>query len=102
MLSKAGVKMSLPKSQFAQSSIHFLGFIVDGDGIMSDPKKVRAIQNFPKPRNQKNVRQFLATVGFYRQFINDFAGIAACLTSLLKKELSNSNGIKSMMKHLMH
>ena len=86
MMAKAGVKMSLNKSQFAQTEIHFLGFIVNGEGIVSDPKKVRAIQNFPIPKNQKNVRQFLATVGFYRQFIEDFAGIAAPLSSLLRKD----------------
>ena len=87
MVAKAGIKMSLNKSQFAQEKIKFLGFIVDGKGINSDPEKVRAIQNFPIPKNQKNVRQFLATVGFYRQFIEDFAGIAAPLSSLLRKDV---------------
>ena len=87
MMTKAGVKMSLNKSQFAQERIHFLGFIVDGNGITSNPEKVRAIQNFPVPRSQKNVRQFLATVGFYRQFIENFAGIAAPLSTLLRKDI---------------
>jgi hypothetical protein len=51
-----------------------------------DPKKVKAIQEWPNPRNVIEVRSFMGLVGYYRRFITRFSRIAHAITSLQKKE----------------
>jgi len=54
--------------------------------VKPDPKKVKAIREFPQPGNQKNVKQFLGLADYYRRFIPNFSKVAKPLTDLLKKE----------------
>ncbi|XP_014216731.1 uncharacterized protein LOC106645393 [Copidosoma floridanum] len=51
---------------------------------MTDPKKLEVARNYPKPRNIKKVKQFLGFVGYYRQFVKNYAQIAEPLLRLLK------------------
>ena len=47
--------------------------------------KVKAVKNFPQPRNADNVRSFLGLCGYYRSFVKGFSCLAAQLNKLLKK-----------------
>ena len=85
ILIDGGVKLTMKKCHFARHSIEYLGFIVDGDGIRPNPKKFDAVKYFPVPTNQKQIKSFLATVGFYRHMIHMFSKYAAPLSDLLKK-----------------
>ena len=40
------------------------------------------MQNWPTPRNRKEVRSFLGLAGYYRRFIKEFAKVARPLTAL--------------------
>ena len=42
---------------------------------------------FPRPKNVKNVRQFLGLSGYYRRFIKNFSKISKPLCKLLQKEV---------------
>ena len=50
-----------------------------------DPEKVKAIQEWESPKSVKGVRSFLGFANFYRQFIKNFAALAAPLTKLTRK-----------------
>ena len=81
----AGLKIKPTKCDFAKKSVTFLGHIVSAEGIMPDPTNTDKIRRFPRPRNVKEIQQFLGLVGYYRKFIRDFAKIAAPLVKLVKK-----------------
>jgi hypothetical protein len=49
------------------------------------PAKVEAINNWPKPTNVHEVRQFLGLCTYYRKFVRSFANMAAALHELLKE-----------------
>ena len=36
-------------------------------------KMIIAVKNFPVPKTQKNVKQFLSSAGHYRRFIDGFS-----------------------------
>ncbi|KAJ0600345.1 putative nucleotidyltransferase, Ribonuclease H [Helianthus annuus] len=73
------------KCDFLIREVHFLGHVVNKDGIHVDPSKVDSIKNWPAPRTPIEIRQFLGLAGYYRRFIKDFSKMAQHLTSLTQK-----------------
>ena len=49
-----------------------------------DPTKVEKLKKTKFPTTKKEVRQFLGLAGYFRDFIKDYAEIAAPLTNLTK------------------
>ena len=49
--------------------------------------KIRAITEWPHPKNIKNVQSFLGACSYYRKFIKDFSKIAVPLTDLTRKNV---------------
>jgi hypothetical protein len=76
----------LGKCSFYQRQIHYLGHIISEEGISMDSEKVKAIQEWPTPRNVTEVRSFMGLAGYYRRFIAGFSRITHAITSLQKKE----------------
>jgi len=87
------MRVSQEKTNFFKESVEYLGFIVSKDGTRSDPKKVKAIQEYPEPQSVYSVSFFLGLASYYRVFIKDFASIARPISDILKGE----NG--SVSKH---
>ncbi|WP_208972667.1 hypothetical protein, partial [Escherichia coli] len=69
------------KCEFFKTEIHYLGHIITNDGIMMDPEKVEAIVKWPHPTNLTELQIFLGLVGFYRQYIKDYAKIVIPMTN---------------------
>ena len=54
------------------------------DGAL--PEKLESIAKMPKPKNQKEVKQFLGLIGYYRKFVPRFADISRVLNKLTHKD----------------
>lgn len=72
------------KSSFNQQEVEFLGMRVSAQGILPSKSKVKAIQEWPRPTNVQEVRQFVGLASHYRKFLKNFSSIAAPLTELTK------------------
>ena len=70
------------KCYFFLQELEFIGHIVGKDGIKLDPAKVKAILEWPTPRNATEVRRFHGLANYYRRFVKDFSKIASPLNEL--------------------
>ena len=84
-LKNHGLKIELDKSEFLRKEVPFFGHIITPDGIKPNPEKINAINKYPLPITQKDVKAFLGLTKYYRKFIRDYAKIAKPLTNVLKK-----------------
>lgn len=83
-LAEFDLAVKLSKCSFFQSEVEYLGFVVSDQGVSMSEEKVKAILDWPVPKNKRDVRSFLGLTGFYRQFIRKYAHVAAPLHSLTK------------------
>ena len=86
-LSAANLKLQPDKCEFSRPEVAYLRYIIDKEGVRSDPKKLEAVKHFPIHKNPKNMEQFLGLTGYYRRFMEGFSKIAIPLNQLLKKDM---------------
>src|SRR5436305_3978245 len=76
----------LSKCDFLTDSIEYLRHVVTSEGIKVDPHKIKAIKEWPIPKNVLEIRSFLGITGYYRRFVEGYSKIAKSITDLLHKD----------------
>lgn len=82
---KANLRLKLAKCQFCRDKVVYLGHEVGIEGLQPTDSNIKKMVNMREPKDKDEVRSFLGSVGYYRRFIDNFAGMAEPITKLLKK-----------------
>ena len=88
LLEKAGLKIKRSKCLFAGEKVNYLGHVVSAAGVYPDKNKIKAIKEFPTPKNADQVSSFIGLASYYRRFIRNFAEKAHALTNLTRKSVA--------------
>jgi len=70
----SGLKLKPSKCALLQPEVKYLGHVIGRNGVATDPEKLQAIEDWVTPQELTGLRAFLGLVGYYRQYIPDFAG----------------------------
>lgn len=56
--------------------VSYLGHLISDQGVAPNPEKIKSVSEFPIPKTDKNIKQFLGLCGYYRKFVKDFSKLA--------------------------
>ena len=79
--------MNAAKCVFGVNELTFLGHVVSADGVKPDPKKVKAITEYPMPKNKTELQGLFGMVTYLGKFIPKLSQETAPLRELLKKNI---------------
>ena len=68
-LRKAGLTAKPEKCHLGMCEVEYLGHMVGGGKVQPQKAKIKAVEQFSRPRSKKDVRSFLGLAGYYRWFI---------------------------------
>ncbi len=74
----------IDKCFFCLKQLKYLGKVVSGEGVQTDPDTVSYMVNYPTPKNVKQVRSFIGLCSHYRNFVTGFSLIAEPLIRLTR------------------
>ena len=72
-VSEAGLVVNRGKYEFCRRCVRYLGYLADMEGLKADPEKVRAIIEYPTPKDLKGVRRLHGMGVWYIRFIPNFS-----------------------------
>jgi hypothetical protein len=83
---EARLKLNPEKCQLLRKEVQYLGHTVSPERITTDPEKLKAMQEWPNPKNRHEIRSCLGLCTYYRRFIPSFPNIAKPLTKLTEQK----------------
>jgi hypothetical protein len=72
------------KTSLVMREVEFLGHYIGYKGLRVMDDKIKAIKEWPQPKNVREVKAFLGLAGYYRRFVKGFSEIALPMTELTK------------------
>lgn len=96
-----GIKFNLNKCTFSKTEVKFMGHNINKDGIKVDYSFVKAIKEFPTPKNKKDVQRLLGILNYVSKYIPNFSSHNQPLRNLLKKDIHftwDDNAEKSLQE----
>lgn len=84
-LQDAGLTLNAKKCEFSKTEVTYLGHVITGHGIRADPRKVKAIQDFPVPKTVQELQRFQGMVNQLAKFVPGLAQFNSPLRALLRK-----------------
>ncbi|KAG1941073.1 interleukin-1 receptor accessory protein-like 1-A [Pimephales promelas] len=89
-LQEYGLKLKPSKCHLLRDEVLFLGHVVSGEGIKTNPALIDDVRNWKTPTSVQELQSFLGLCNYYMRFVAKFAEITTPLTMLLKKGSSFS------------
>lgn len=87
-LSHHGIIVNRNKCVLGVPQLEFLGHLITPEGIAPLPARVEAIQDFPLPKTDRQLRRFIGMMNFYHRFLPGAAKFLAPLHQLTSRSQS--------------
>ena len=82
------VKLNKEKLELRTNKITFMGHVITSEGLRTDPEKVKAVTEYPRPQNLEELRRFLGMINYLARYLTHLTEVIYPLQNLLKKDVS--------------
>jgi len=79
------LKINIEKCHFFKTEVEVLGHKISTKGLSPMDSKIEAIKKWQAPSNLHELRSFLETIGYYKNFIPNYSKVIVPLCKLLRK-----------------
>jgi len=69
----AGITLNLEKCDFGKPEVKLVGHIVGSRCRKADPERTQAMSEMARSSTKRELRKFLGAMGYYRNYIPQFA-----------------------------
>ena len=83
---QANLKLNKSKMNLRKPKVSFMGHVITSKGLKPDPKKVKAVEEMPRPTSKKELSSLLGFVNYLSKFLPRLAEVAKPLRELTSKE----------------
>ena len=83
---KANLKLNKSKMNLRKPEVSFMGHVITSKGIKPNPKKVKAVEEMPRPTSKKELSSLLGFVNYLSKFLGRIAEVAKPLREVTSKE----------------
>ncbi|XP_031350539.1 uncharacterized protein K02A2.6-like [Photinus pyralis] len=80
------IKFNKHKCSFGSNQIKLMGHIINEQGIAIDPDRIKAITEFPEPKDKQSLQRFLGIINYVGKFIPNFSAETSILRQLIRKD----------------
>ena len=71
------------KCKFGYSELDFVGKVIPVDGLQMSRARIQSVLDFPVPAYAKQLKSFLGTVNYFRDFIRNQSSLVHLLHALI-------------------
>ena len=86
-LRQAGLKLSPNKCALFAKEVSYLGHVISRERDRTNPVRVRVVEEWPVPRNFKEVWGVLGRCSYYQLYVAKFVEISRPLHRLIEKRI---------------
>lgn len=83
---QANLKLNKSKMNLRKHKVSFMGHVITSKGLKPDPKKVKAVEEMPRPTSKKELSSLLGFVNYLSKFLPRLTKVAKPLQELTFKE----------------
>ena len=87
------------KSKYGVTTVNILGYQVSNGEMRPDPERFSALENFPLPKNKKELERFRGIMAYYSKWIPNFSNR---IKPLITNELPLNEEKKQLVQKLIH
>ena len=85
IIDENNLSVNVDKLTIGKGTVTYLGHRIGNGRVAPVDIKIKAIIDYPVPKNRKQLMRFLGMAGYYRRFCARYSDLTAPLTDLLKK-----------------
>ena len=83
-IKKHGLSLNSSKCEFLKEEANFLGFKFKNQTRFPDPERYKVLREFPLPTDARALQRFIGMVGFFSNFIPNYADLISPLYAKLR------------------